>query len=263
MPAWCCGMNVIHIGERLTQLKYYFAGLHPCVVDLGQGTRVRCWLPSRLRHVLKHEESRPLVANGDHATSAGASSANSTSAEAMSSPSTGAGRPKVRPRMPMLLLHGFGASGIWQWQKQVRQKGGRDGVHLCPAWWGAAGRMGAHARAVPCAECCHHRKVVLDPGHCSAGETQQWCPSSRVSSCSHVTSCDTVTTSYTLSALSLATSQCHTSSSLLRPLPLCFPSVSPPPDPFLLLPLRRRDARFGLLRRLLVLLPAQIRGVPG
>ena len=116
----CCGLNFILIGERLTELRYYLAGLRPCVVEVTRETKVRCWLPPNLRRAVKHDESLPLVTNG--ASNGGMSETSRAGAESaaeLGSPSTDMGRVKCRPRMPLLLLHGFGASAIWQWSKQV------------------------------------------------------------------------------------------------------------------------------------------------
>ena len=118
----CCGVNFILIGERLTELRYYLAGLRPCVVEVTHETKVRCWLPPNLRRALKHDESLPLVTSS--ASNGGSNATTRAGAESVaglgsSSPSTDMGRVKSRPRMPLLLLHGFGASAIWQWSKQV------------------------------------------------------------------------------------------------------------------------------------------------
>ncbi|GJP30405.1 hypothetical protein CLOM_g1079 [Closterium sp. NIES-68] len=95
--------NVVHIQERLLRLWYMRHGLRLLDVQVDDETSVACWAPRHYADSLARSQSLKRNAAGPRNPDPDYRRASS------------AGRPK----QPLLMLHGFGASAIWQWTNQV------------------------------------------------------------------------------------------------------------------------------------------------
>ncbi|CAI7874620.1 unnamed protein product [Closterium sp. NIES-53] len=91
--------NVVRIQERLLRLWYMRHGLRLLDVQVDDETSVACWAPRHYADSLSRSQS----------LSQSLSQSQSLQWSATAS----------RRKPPLLMLHGFGASAIWQWTNQV------------------------------------------------------------------------------------------------------------------------------------------------